>query len=1687
MRSCINYNTFRKLNAQLTQREVPKVIGADGGDLGSMGIVQLALRIGTSKVTQNFIVCRELRRNIILGVDFAKRNCAGIQWTTNRTRVLSLNGIKAVEVEEDELGIPVTASYHVKIPPRHNAVFEVNIHAETEGTQVIMGNKHLLEKHPNMYQHEIAMMTEGNSGGFPLLAITNLDHVKTLHLAKGEVVGFARPESSEVTYIATTNELNIEEVIDVKPKNWIPQRKWSSNSQRIPDPQAMNSEFREHSRKSRPFPDRREREEVTPARKHMTSTFQESTRESREHSQNSRWQGAAKEHSGQRNTDYDAKNCEVEEHSQDSLKQEWCELNGVVESDFLISPGDIYPNRKVELEDADIKEATRISFEALCEQEHEAFSKNNKDIGRTQLIEMEIDTGDSLPVAQSPYTLPLKHYDWVRQEIETLEKSGVIERSLSRWASPVIVVPKKSAPDEPPRRRLCVDYRKVNALQPEVKRTDKGTGCLSLYPLPKIDEMFSKLGGARIFSTIDLRSGYYHIGLTRESRAKSAFVVPMGKWQFKRTPFGLSQAPAYFQLLIDKVLMGCSGFAMGYLDDIIIFSKTEEEHLQHLEEIFVRLRKFGLKMKREKCSFFKKHIQYLGHLVSKDGFEPLPEKLESIRKMPAPRTAKEVKQFLGLIGYYRKFVPRFADISRPLTKLTRHNVVFEWTDQCSKAFNHLRELLMEYPILRYPDPKQGYILYTDASGIGWSGVLTQEHMDDKGKAKNHPICYVSGQFRGSQLNWAALTKEAYAIYMSVRRLSFYVTDAEVTIRSDHLPLKKFLNKQTMNSKVNNWAVELEQFRLHLEWIPGTRNLLADSLSRLLDVVPDAQKTKEPDDQEFGSYCFEDLEPAKVMEKVSTDVVELLDNSEYQKDSQESRKSQEKPSESEISIEEKKAQDSYSEFPEHSQNSRTESAVKAFELKLEEKPTETRTLLSSSECREDSQRSRVSQCVEITEHEDLREIKLPLKPKQLQQLQMNDTYCRDVAKKLHKDMELQKIFIKEEGVLYRLWIEDGRTFKCILVPKVLQDFMIILAHDYSGHNGSRRTYNCLKRQYYWPGIRKQIFRHCKKCKECILQNQGQPEKCFGHFDSPDLPMEFICMDLVGPIHPPSSRGNKYVLTVIDMLTGYAIAVPIKNKNSETICDAYRDNVYCVFGGSNRMLTDNGSEFKNKEMQEVCDTLGLKHIFSPVYTPQSNGRLEGWHRFFKACIAKHIRGGGVEWDELVPLAVSAYNFFPCQSSKESPFVLMFGRDPITPVAKLLEPKPRYYGERGAALKMDTLRRLYTIVVNNIRMAREKLPKKEEEPHRFKVNDMVLVKDPDAAVFEPRYQPNFRVTAIFGNNRIEVQDERGHKSVRRSAHVKYIEPSEKVEKQLPSREVVKNYGRSSKLLLAEKDIPDLHFNVKDNGDSPEKTDVMELMNVNTEDCVTVPRNSDVREHSRNSLESVAGEAQERVRDQRSLEQALDSELHNNTSEYREHSQKSQDNGKPTDKEKPGMKRTFSKDMHLQHSECREHSQNSRIKQAVGVAVTLSAEETKCSAASSDFPEDSQNSRLRSERETDNGEANVSIGDRDGLCSVVISEFRELSPNSRVVTEASEGRQKKQHTSPVCVGEPSENSRDSLGVGNNVSVPSFSWLKSMSQIVGLTATWQDKVEGNPTGANTASNAKVNISPVHTEFNFFL
>ena len=415
---------------------------------------------------------------------------------------------------------------------------------------------------------------------------------------------------------------------------------------------------------------------------------------------------------------------------------------------------------------------------------------------------------------------------------------------------------------------MCVDFQKINELQLKTQRVDKQMdtqGNLSLIPLPKIDEMYANLCDAKIFTTLDLRSGYYHITLDNESKAKIAFVTPFGKYEFNAFPFGLAQAPAYFQQLISIVLQDCSDFAMAYLDDIIIFSQNEEDHLKHIEITFKKLKKVDLKLKESKCDFFKKEIHYLGHLISVNGIQPLPEKLEGIHSMPKPRSPKEIKQFLGLTGYYRKFVPRFSDMARPLTKLLAHDCEFKWTNQCDNSFQMLKDTLCSAPILKYPDTSKPYTLYTDVSKYRWAGVLTQSHtsiVDGKSITMDHPVLYVSRLFRGSQLNWAALTKEAYTIYMSVKKSTFYLTGHEITLRSDHLPLKKFLRKMMLNNTVNNWSTEIESFNINFVHISGKANVLADMLSRLIDTDPDLQQQPELEGHEFGKYCFETLPKAR---------------------------------------------------------------------------------------------------------------------------------------------------------------------------------------------------------------------------------------------------------------------------------------------------------------------------------------------------------------------------------------------------------------------------------------------------------------------------------------------------------------------------------------------------------------------------------------------------------------------------------------------------------------------------------------------------------------------------------------------------------------------------------------------------------------------------------------------------------
>ena len=417
----------------------------------------------------------------------------------------------------------------------------------------------------------------------------------------------------------------------------------------------------------------------------------------------------------------------------------------------------------------------------------------------------------------------------------------------------------------------------------------------------------------------------------------------------------------------------------------------------------------------------------------------------------------------------------------------------------------LKEALIKEPILRFPDPNKPYILYTDASKYAWSCVVTQQYahdINDKEIVVNHPITYVSGLFKGSQLNWAALTKEAYAIYMSIKKLTYYLEDAEITLRSDHLPLKRFLQRNTLNTKVNNWALEISLFKITFKYIKGIKNTLADTMSRLIALDPDNQLVDEPEGFEYGYYAFNNIDPIETQIEIN----------------------------------------------------------------------------------ETTNRKGGETLVNLPDEE----ITLPIENNKLTELQKKDKFCKNILNMLaNSKLHNKNPYYIEDGILKRYIDDNKQRFEVIILPQMLTEPALQLAHEGLGHNGIPQTYALLRQQYYWKGLKPSVTKHIKRCILCQKHNKQVVRYNKLHFEASLALMKFISMDLIGEFHPPSSRGNRYALTVICMHTGFIFCIPLKTKSAEDVVQAYIDRVYSQFGGSEKVLTDNGTEFQNKLINEVCE--------------------------------------------------------------------------------------------------------------------------------------------------------------------------------------------------------------------------------------------------------------------------------------------------------------------------------------------------------------------------------------------------------------------------------------------------------------------------------------------------------------------
>ena len=442
----------------------------------------------------------------------------------------------------------------------------------------------------------------------------------------------------------------------------------------------------------------------------------------------------------------------------------------------------------------------------------DVFSTGKFDLGRTSLVSHKIDTGDAYPVKQRLRKTPWAHQDAIREERKDMSEVGVIKEHSGPWCSNVVIVTKK---DGSP--RFCIDYRKLN----ELTRKDA-------YPLPCIETCLDSLAGARYFSTFDLRSGYHQIPMHPESIEKTAFVTQEGTFAFEVMPFGLCNAGATFQRLMDLLMAGITyKICLVYLDDIIIFSRDMKQHMQRCKIVFQRLREAGLKLKVSKCNLVRDSVQFLGHVVSKEGIATDPEKVKAIKEWPQPKDLHELRSFYGLCSYYRKFVQDFAKIAAPMTNLMRAETKFQWTQPCEEAFEEMKRRLIESPILALPQQDAHFILDTDASNFAIGGVLSQIQ-----EGQEKVIAYGSRSLTKEERNYCVTRRELLAVTEFLKKYRQYLLGRKFSVRTDHAALQWMRKTPEPIGQQARWTSLVEEFDFDIIYRAGKQHGNADALSRM---------------------------------------------------------------------------------------------------------------------------------------------------------------------------------------------------------------------------------------------------------------------------------------------------------------------------------------------------------------------------------------------------------------------------------------------------------------------------------------------------------------------------------------------------------------------------------------------------------------------------------------------------------------------------------------------------------------------------------------------------------------------------------------------------------------------------------------------------------------------------------------
>jgi hypothetical protein len=859
----------------------------------------------------------------------------------------------------------------------------------------------------------------------------------------------------------------------------------------------------------------------------------------------------------------------------------------------------------------------------------------------------ETDHAITLKPGQDPpyrrtYQLSLAEQRALDEFVSDALEKGIIRESISPAGAPILFVPKKDGT-----LRLCVDYRGLNDI------TIKNR-----YPLPLIGELLDRLNGAKVFSKLDLKDAYYRIRIREGDEWKTAFRTKYGHFEFLVMPMGLTNAPATFQSYINRALRGyVDDFCVVYLDDILIFSRTPEEHQHHLELVLERLRQAELYANVKKCSFFRDELEFLGFIINQDGVKMDPSRVEAIRewKNNPPQTYRDIQVFLGFCNFYRRFIFGFSRIAKPLHDLLKGmkngrkpgRISTDWQEPQEQAYHRLIDAFTTAPVLRHYEPSRSIRLETDASEHALAGILSQSFEDGW-----HPIAYFSRKFSGAELLYPVYDKELMAIVMSFRHWRHYLEGAQdVEVFSDHENLKRFMSQTSLNGRQARWLLQLVPYDFRIFYRKGPLNP-ADAPSRRPD------------------YCAGELEDdtpiSRLLPSLQAKVAQSCEDSGRVEPIRRPR--------SEVELKKRS-------MPGLESAQRPEEGAHRWGLNSESvalRGAEAVQLLASQVVR----RSEARDAFEgLDQGRPLESHSLCGLIRQAQEL---DPVCKQARRKLElpPGCTVTPLPPRANGVAARAeWslmaAEPGLLCRAGLVyippQESVRAELLRLFHDCpsAGHWGAQKTLDLLQRHFDWDGINGDVREYVATCPQC----QGKAvhrHKPYGKLEPlpiPDSvathPFKEISLDWITGL--PESRQNhsrqsfNAILTVVDRLTKYALFIPTRNDTSAAdFAEAFFEKVECRFGTPHGVVSDRDSRITSDFWKEVCAYKILKRRMSTAFHPQTDGQSEALNRVVEDYLRAYTTDEPASWVNLLPLAQYAYNNSRNHTTGKSPNWFMHGFD-------------------------------------------------------------------------------------------------------------------------------------------------------------------------------------------------------------------------------------------------------------------------------------------------------------------------------------------------------------------------------------------------------------------------------------------